>query len=114
MSQNGHPIAYFSKKLTSQMQKQSAYVRELFTVTETVGKFRHYLVGHKFIIKTYQEALKHLCQKAIQTLEQQRWLPKLLGYDFSIEYEPGKDNIIADALSMAFSSIQYDIISIIQ
>lgn len=102
LSQDQHPIAFFSKKLTPAMQKQSAYVRELFAVTEAVSKFRHYLVGHKFIIRTDQESLKHLCQQTIQTPEQQRWLPKLLGYDFSIEYKPGRDNIPADALSRCY------------
>jgi len=33
------------------MQRQSAYVRELYVVSEAVAKFRHYLMGHKFVIK---------------------------------------------------------------
>lgn len=99
LSQTKHPIAYFSKKLTPNMQKQSAYVREFFAVTEAVAKFRHYLMDHPFIIQTDQEALKHLCQKVIQTPEQQKWLPKLLGYNFTIEYNQGKENIPIDALS---------------
>lgn len=50
LSQTKHPIAHFSKKLTPNMQKQSAYVREFFAVTEAVAKFRHYLMDHPFII----------------------------------------------------------------
>lgn len=65
MSQNKHPIAFFSRKLTSSMQKQFAYVRELFVVTKAVNKFRHYRVGHQFVIRTGQEALKHSCQQTI-------------------------------------------------
>lgn len=71
-------------------------------------------MGHKFIIRTEQESLKHLCQQTIQTLEQQRWLPKLLGYDFLIAYKPGKDNIATDALSRSlldFYSVHCDILS---
>lgn len=65
------------------MQKQSAYVREIYAVTEAISKFKHDLVGQKFIIKTDQESLKHICQQTIQTPKQQRWLPKLFGYNFS-------------------------------
>lgn len=109
LSQQNHPIAFYSKKLTPRMQQQSAYVRELYAVTKAVSKFRHYLLGHPFVIKTDQKALQHLCQQSIQTPEQQRWLPKLQGYDFKIEYRPGKENVGADALSrnflMAFSTM---------
>lgn len=57
LSQDKHPIAYFSKKLSLQMQNKSAYVRKLYAVTEAVNKFRHYLFGNQFTIKTDQEAL---------------------------------------------------------
>jgi len=102
LSQNNHPIVFFSKKLTPRMQKQSAYAREFYAITEAIGKFRHYLLGHKFIIRTDQKSLRSLTDQAIQTSEQQKWLHKLLGYDFSIEYKPGKDNVGADALSRSF------------
>jgi len=103
LSQHNHPIAYFSKKLTIRMQKQSAYTREFYAITESLAKFRHYLLGHKFIIKTDQKSLKELLDQTLQTPEQQQWLPKFLGYDFTIQYFPGKENIPADALSRSFA-----------
>ncbi|GJW49959.1 ty3-gypsy retrotransposon protein [Tanacetum coccineum] len=39
LSQDGHPIAFFSKKLSKRMQQTSAYVRELYAITEAVAKF---------------------------------------------------------------------------
>ncbi|PNY08611.1 Ty3/gypsy retrotransposon protein [Trifolium pratense] len=102
LSQSKHPIAYFSMKLSPRMQKQSAYVRELYAITEALAKFRHYLIGHKFTIKTVQQSLKALTDQTIQTPEQQQWLHKFLGYDFTIEYKPGCENIAADALSHSF------------
>lgn len=37
--------------------------------------------------------------QTIQTREQHKWLTKLTGYNYEIHYTPGKDNILADALS---------------
>jgi len=78
LSQVGHPIAYFSKKLSPRMQRQYAYVRELYAIIEAVAKFRHYLVGHYFIIRIDHRSLKHLIGQVIQTSEQESLLPKLL------------------------------------
>ncbi|KAE8726631.1 hypothetical protein F3Y22_tig00006570pilonHSYRG00070 [Hibiscus syriacus] len=87
---------------------------------EAMGKWRQYLVGRKFVIITDQRSMRELNQQTIQTPEQQRWLSKLIGYDFKIHYRSGKLNNVADALSresaitlMAFSrplfGIFYDI-----
>lgn len=35
----------------------------------------------------------------IATPFQSKWLPKLLGFDYEIEYKKVKDNVVADALS---------------
>lgn len=81
------------------MQKQSAYTREFYAITEALAKFRHYLLGHKFIIKADQKSLKELVEQRLQTPEQQQWLPKFLGFYFTIQYKSGKENVPADALS---------------
>ena len=62
LSQEQHPIAFFSKKLTPRMQRLSAYIRESYAIIEAVAKFRHYLLGHRFVIKTDQRSLKSLTE----------------------------------------------------
>jgi hypothetical protein len=46
--------------------------------------------------------LEHFIQILAGSPEQQGWLHKFLGFDFVIEYKPGRDNIAADALSRSF------------
>ncbi|GMJ14651.1 hypothetical protein HRI_005134300 [Hibiscus trionum] len=86
------------------MQTASTYHREMFAITQAVGKWRPYLLGRRFTIITDQRSLRELTQQTIQTPEQQRWLSKLIGYDFEIKYRPGKLNEAADALSREFGA----------
>jgi len=80
------------------MQCQSPYIREFFANMEAIAKFQHYLLGHKFIIRTDQESLKVLLEQNLQTPEQQQWLPKFLGHDITIQYKPRRENVPPDAL----------------
>lgn len=52
------------------MQTQLNYAQEFYAITEAAAKFRHYLLGHKFIIQTDQRSLKSLTDQAIQTPKQ--------------------------------------------
>lgn len=38
-------------------------------------------------------------EQKLTTLVQQKWLSKMLGFDYVIQYKKGKDNVVADALS---------------
>jgi hypothetical protein len=40
-----------------------------------------------------------LLEQRITTPEQQKWVAKLLGYNYEITYRPGRENAAADALS---------------
>lgn len=97
--QEGHPIAYFSQALKGQALHLSTYENELFSLVTVVQRWRPYLLGRPFKVKTDQQALKFLLEQRVGTVSQQRWLSKLLGYDFVIEYKRGKENWVVDALS---------------
>ncbi|XP_072060384.1 uncharacterized protein [Arachis hypogaea] len=82
--------------------KQSAYIRDFYAITEALAKFRPYLLGKRFILRTDHQSLKPLLEQDLHTPEQHKWLHKLLGFDFEIHYKAGTENIAADALSRSF------------
>ncbi|GJT60682.1 ty3-gypsy retrotransposon protein [Tanacetum coccineum] len=97
--QNGRPLSYFSRKLGPRMRIAATYQKELFAIVEAVYKWRQYLLGRRFTIRTDHRSLKELMQQVIQTPLQQKYVRKLMGFDFTIEYKPGVTNQVADALS---------------
>ncbi|XP_019176179.1 PREDICTED: uncharacterized protein LOC109171583 [Ipomoea nil] len=97
--QDDRPIAFFSKKLGSRLRNSSTYNRELFAIVEAVQKWRQYLLGRFFTIRTDHKSLKELLQQVVQTPTQQHYVRKLMGYNFKIEYKPGSNNKVVDGLS---------------
>ncbi|GKC42238.1 ty3-gypsy retrotransposon protein [Tanacetum coccineum] len=69
------------------------------TTDASVKKWRQYLLGRRFRIYTDHHSLKHILTQTIQSPEQQKWVTKLLGYDFEVLYKLGRENTVADALS---------------
>jgi hypothetical protein len=57
------------------------------------------LLGLPFVVKTDQQSLKFLLDQKIGTLFQHKWITKLLGYDFVVDYKKGVENRVADVLS---------------
>lgn len=56
------------------------------------------MLGRPFIVRTDQDSLKFLLEQRIATPTQQKWLFKLMGYAFMVEYNKGTENKLADAL----------------
>jgi len=97
LMQQQRPIAYFSQALKGRFLLLSTYEKELIALVSAVKKWRPYLLRHPFTIKTDHQSLKFLLEQKIGTPMQQRWVSKLLGYDFLVEYKK-----VADALSRRF------------
>ena len=81
--QKGRPIAFFNKGLSERSMRKSVYERELMALVLAVQKWRPYLLEQRFVIRTDQRSLKFLLDQRVTTPEQ-RWLVKLLGFEFDI------------------------------
>nr|GEY74049.1 gypsy/Ty3 retroelement polyprotein [Tanacetum cinerariifolium] len=102
--QEGHPIAFLSKTLSSKHQLMSTFEKEFLAIIYALEKWRGYLLDRHFKIKTYHFSLKYLLDQRMSTPTQLKWLPKLMGCDYEIRYMKGVENVTADALTRLQSS----------
>ncbi|WMV38417.1 hypothetical protein MTR67_031802 [Solanum verrucosum] len=61
--------------------------------------WQHYLYGVKCEMLTDHRSLQHIFTKKDMNLRQRRWMELLKEYDATIQYHPGKVNVVVDALS---------------
>lgn len=99
LMQDQRPVAFHNQLLKGKALHLSTYEKELLALVTVVHKWRPYLLGRLFVIKTDQQSLKYILEQRVATLAQQKWLAKLLSYLFVVEYKKGCENRVADALS---------------
>ena len=83
LEQEGRLIAYINQALVVRHLGMSVY-EELLAMIVAIDKWRHYLEGTQFIIKTNHESLRHLLQQRLRTQLQRKGVSKLLGPDYII------------------------------
>ncbi|GKE55371.1 putative reverse transcriptase domain-containing protein [Tanacetum coccineum] len=72
---------------------------ELGAVVFALKIWRHYLYGTKYTVFTDHKSLQHILDQKELNMRQCRWLELLSDYDCEIRYNPGKANVVVDALS---------------
>ena len=55
-------------------------------------------MGHTFVIKIYHHNLKCVLEHWLSSQEKQKWVTKMLGFDYEIIYKKCKKNVVVDAL----------------
>lgn len=67
LMQNNRPIAFLSQALKGKHLSLSTYEKKLLALVVTVRKWRPYLIGSIFTIKTNNHNLKYLLKQRIGT-----------------------------------------------
>ncbi|KAG8490738.1 hypothetical protein CXB51_013960 [Gossypium anomalum] len=99
LMQDGKVVAYVSRQLKTHEVNSLKHDLELAAIVFALKIWRYYLYGEKCIIYTDHKSLKYLLTQMELNLRQRRWIELLKDYDCTIEYHPGKANVVTDALS---------------
>ena len=96
-----YPIAFGSKTCSAKTaaRRWTATEKEMYAIVYFTRKWRHFLVGRRFILRTDHSALRWLFNWSDPAGKVGRWLSKLGEYNMYVMYRPGKENTVADALS---------------
>ena len=109
LSQNNRPISYFSEALKGSTLALSTYEKEMLAMVKSIQKWRHIYLGICSPFVQTRKASSTSWKQQITTPTQARWLPKINGYDYEIEYKKGVENQGADSLSRI---VEFQFISI--
>jgi hypothetical protein len=90
-------IHYGSRMLTKQELKYHTQEKEALAIVWGLNKFRPYLIGSRFIVRTDHHSLQWLMKAEKGRLA--RWAVSLQEFDFELVHRAGKKNINADVLS---------------
>jgi hypothetical protein len=93
------PIMYVSRLLNRAKQNYSTTQRDALVMVFSLHKFKHYLLGNKFVFYVDNMALVYLVNKPHVLGRIARWLLLFLEYDFIIVYKPNKTHVVANSLS---------------
>jgi hypothetical protein len=98
LSQNGFVICYESRNLKDHERNYATHDLELVARVHALRKWRHYLMGKRFELRTDHNGLKYLFEQPNLNARQSRWLEFLSEYNFDIKHIKGKENKVVDAL----------------
>jgi hypothetical protein len=102
LSQEGYPIAFYSRKFNKTESNYSTYEKETLAILNAVRTWKHYL-NDKVLIESDHMPLKYLKSQKNPTPKQMRWIEELEELDYEIVHKKGKENPVADALSRIYS-----------
>ena len=96
ISQEGKPIAFYSRKLNPAQTRYTTTERELLSIVETLKEFRNILFGQE--LEVYTDHSNLVC-KSLTSDRVMRWRLYIEEFSPNLVYLKGPDNKAADAIS---------------
>ena len=93
-----HPLAFRSRVLHGVEVNNHSTKLAFLAMKWSIKHFQTYLLGDHFKVCTDHNPLMYFLTSPSMDAMKQRWINELVKYDFSLKYQKGKDNTVADAL----------------
>ena len=102
-----HLVAYNSQALTMHEKNYHSTKLEFLALKWAVTEhFKEYLLYQPFLVKTDNNPLTYIMSTPNLDATGHCWVSALAKYDFWLEYQKGRDNAAADALSWVTTHLQ--------
>ena len=75
-------------------------------ILHALKKSHPYLIGRHFKVRIDHDSLKYFLEQIVYWEYKQKWITKMLGYDFGIIYKKGKQNIVVATLSWKYEHVK--------
>ncbi|KAH9111696.1 hypothetical protein AeMF1_013859 [Aphanomyces euteiches] len=105
-----HPVSYQSRQLRPAERNYPVHDLELLAVKYALVTFRIYLLGSKlFVVYTDHASLRHAIWSPHISERMAQWLAFFAEFNMTVEYKPGRENVLADALSRRHEDVAADL-----
>ena len=94
LMQEGRPMAFESRLIKGKYLQKPIYEKEMLAILHALKKWQTYLMGRHFKVKTDHDSIKHFLEQILSSEEQQKWVTKMLGFDFEIVYKKGSKMLL--------------------
>ena len=84
--QEGHPIAYESRRLNPQEQVLGFYEKELLAIIHALQSWKHYFCGTPFVFQTNHQSLCYFVTQKKASEKQMQWANLLSQFLFHISH----------------------------
>ena len=107
LNQGGQPVAFFSRTLSPHELKYPSVEKEAYAIVEALKKWRHFLLGRKFVLITDQRSVSFMfnseARGKVKNEKITRWRIELACFKFDIRYRKGSENHGPDLLSRSYN-----------
>ena len=99
LSQKGHPVAYFNKKLNNAKLKYSTYDKEFYAIVQALHYWHNYLIYKEFVLFSDHESLKYINSQKKLNYRHGNCVSFLQEYTFVLKHKAKVENRATNVLS---------------